>query len=146
MTKNYQKILLAVELDPKADSRILAKAKEFQAHSQGSLYLIHVVEHLSNYGAAYGVAAGVDIEQILVNEAKVSIDKLGEQIGVPESQRLVKVGPSSQTIIDEAKAKQVDLVIIGSHGRHGVRLLLGSTANGVLHGAHCDVLAVRLKD
>jgi len=34
-------------------------------------------------------------------------------------------------------------VVIGSHGRHGVQLLLGSTANAV-HGASCDVLAVRM--
>jgi universal stress protein A len=38
----------------------------------------------------------------------------------------------------------MDLVVVGSHGRHGLSLLLGSTANGVLHGAGCDVLAVRV--
>ena len=37
-----------------------------------------------------------------------------------------------------------DLIVIGSHGRHGLALLLGSTANGVLHGAPCDVLAIRV--
>ncbi|MFW5825636.1 MAG: universal stress protein, partial [Marinobacter sp.] len=40
--------------------------------------------------------------------------------------------------------KDVDLVVVGSHGRKGFQLLLGSTANGVLHGARCDVLAVRI--
>ncbi|MEO1899758.1 MAG: universal stress protein, partial [Methylococcales bacterium] len=39
-----------------------------------------------------------------------------------------------------------DLIVVGSHGRHGLALLLGSTANGVLHHAVCDVLAVRLSD
>jgi universal stress protein A len=34
--------------------------------------------------------------------------------------------------------------VVGSHGRHGLALLLGSTANDVLHGAPCDVLAVKL--
>ncbi len=37
-----------------------------------------------------------------------------------------------------------DLIVVGSHGRHGLALLLGSTANGVLHGATTDVLAVRV--
>ena len=37
-----------------------------------------------------------------------------------------------------------DLIVVGSHGRHGLALLMGSTANGVLHGANCDVLAVRV--
>jgi universal stress protein A len=35
-------------------------------------------------------------------------------------------------------------VVVGSHGRHGLALLLGSTANGVLHGSPTDVLAVRV--
>ena len=37
-----------------------------------------------------------------------------------------------------------DLIIVGSHGRHGLALFLGSTSNGILHGATCDVLAVRV--
>jgi universal stress protein A len=37
-----------------------------------------------------------------------------------------------------------DLIVVGSHGRHGLALLLGSTSNGILHGATCDVLAVRI--
>ncbi len=142
----YKKILLAVELDSKADAFIIAKAKELMVNHQASLILLNVVEHLSNYGAAYGVSAGIDIEEILINEARVAIRKLGEQLGIPAERQLIKVGPTTQIIIDEAKNQGVDLVVIGSHGRHGVGLLLGSTANGVLHGAYCDVLAVRLKD
>jgi universal stress protein A len=144
--KKYKNILVAVELDPKSDSLILNKARELRDHYQAPLTLLHVVEHLSNYGAAYGVSAGIDIEEILINEAKTSIRKVGAQLDVPEERLWGKVGPASHVIIEEAKEKQVDLVVIGSHGRHGVRLLLGSTANGVLHGAHCDVLALRLKD
>ena len=48
--------------------------------------------------------------------------------------------------VQRANAKGADLIIVGSHGRHGLALLLGSTANGVLHGATCDVLAVRVGD
>ncbi len=43
-----------------------------------------------------------------------------------------------------AEKLSADLIIVGSHGRHGLALLLGSTANGVLHGAKCDVLAMRV--
>ena len=49
--------------------------------------------------------------------------------------------PQLGGVADEAGA---DLIVVGSHGRHGLALLLGSTANGVLHGAMCDVLAVRV--
>ncbi len=144
--KKYKHVLLAIELDPKADSRSLAKAIEVRDHYQAKLSVLHVVEHLSNYGAAYGVSAGVDIEEILIKEAQLSISKLGKKLGLPDQDLLIKVGPATQTIIEVAKELGVDLIILGSHGRHGIRLLLGSTANGVLHGASCDVLAVRLKD
>ena len=40
----------------------------------------------------------------------------------------------------------VDLIVLGTHGRHGWRLMMGSTANAVLHGTHCNVLAVRIAD
>ena len=53
-------------------------------------------------------------------------------------------GQPRQEIHTLAKAQECDLIVVGSHGRHGLALLLGSTANDVLHGAPCDVLAVRL--
>jgi len=142
----YGHILLAVELDTKGDSHLVKKGLEIRDQYGAELTLIHVVEHLSNYGAAYGVSAGVDVEEILVKEAEESIAKLGGSVGVDKDHCLVKVGPTSQTIVEEAQKRKVDLILVGSHGRSGVRLLLGSTANGVLHEAHCDVLAVRLRD
>ena len=45
------------------------------------------------------------------------------------------------SLAEELKA---DLIVVGSHGRHGLALIMGSTANGVLHGAKRDVLAVRV--
>ena len=43
-----------------------------------------------------------------------------------------------------ANEKGIDLIVVGSNGRHGFQLLLGSVSTGVLHGAPCDVLAVRV--
>ena len=54
-------------------------------------------------------------------------------------------GQPRQEIHQLASEQQCDLIVVGSHGRHGLALLLGSTANDLLHGAPCDVLAVRLK-
>ena len=41
-------------------------------------------------------------------------------------------------------AQNIELIVVGSHGRHGFSLIFGSTSNSVLHGAQCDVLAVRI--
>ncbi|MEH6652426.1 MAG: universal stress protein [Motiliproteus sp.] len=44
-----------------------------------------------------------------------------------------------------AEEDNCDLIVVGCHGRHGFGLLLGgSTANGVLHGAKTDVLAMHV--
>ena len=71
---------------------------------------------------------------------------IGDQLGIhSDSLRLVWGKPEVE-IIRIANQESVDLIIVGSHGRHGLALLLGSTASGVLHHAQCDVLAIRLED
>lgn len=142
---HYQNILVGISLDPEADQPVLAKLKELQ-EGNPTVTLVHSVEYTSNYGVAYGVSVGVDVENELKEGAKEAMKALGAAAGVEEQHLVVEAGPSSFVLLREAKERNVDLILIGSHGRHGVRLLLGSTANAVLHGAECDVLAVRVKD
>lgn len=144
--KNYDKIVLAVELDQECDDEPIKKAKELVKEFDASLYLVHAIEHMSSYGAAYGVAAGADIEEMLLENAQESMRKLASKVGVNDAHQIIKVGPARTIILEEAEKLGADLIIVGSHGRHGIRLLLGSTANAVLHGALCDVLAVRVKE
>ena len=63
---------------------------------------------------------------------------------LPDDQMQIAFGHPRQEIHRVATDQQCDLIVVGSHGRHGLALLLGSTANDVLHGAPCDVIAVRL--
>ena len=62
------------------------------------------------------------------------------------SNRWMVWGVPKQEIVQIAVQENIDLIVVGSHGRHGLALLLGSTANSILHYAKCDVMAVRLKD
>ena len=55
-------------------------------------------------------------------------------------------GRPDEAIVQTAVDRQADLIVVGSHGRHGLALLLGSTASSVVHHAKCDVLAVRLPE
>lgn len=144
--KKYKNILLALELDEKSDNKIIDQAKEFAKTFDSKLTLIHAIEHLSNYGAAYGVSAGVDIEEELHKEATKVMNRIGEQLGIPSDRQIIESGPAKQVILEHAEKLGTDLILVGSHGKHGVRLLLGSTANAVLHGAKCDVLAVRVQE
>jgi universal stress protein A len=141
---NYQRIVLALQLDPEVDVPVINKAMEFVQQYQSKLTLVHAMENLSSYGAAYGVAAGIDLEEVLLNEAKDAMTKVAKSLNVDEIHQVIKAGPAKNVIVTEAKERSADLIIVGSHGKHGVQLLLGSTANAVLHGAECDVLAVRV--
>jgi len=144
--KEYNHILIAVELDAACDDLPTAKAVDLAKEFGAQLTLIHAVEHMSSYGAAYGIAAGADIEEMLLENAKESMTKLGQKLNIPESNQVIQLGPAKLVILEQAEKLNADLIVVGSHGRHGVRLLLGSTANAVLHGAKCDVLAVRIKE
>jgi universal stress protein A len=88
----------------------------------------------------------VEFGQELLEQSKQRLQELGEKLGVDQSECFVLQGSTRQEILHLAKERNVDLIVIGSHGRQGIQRLLGSTANAVLHGAPCDVLAVRIKD
>ncbi|MDF3054142.1 MAG: uspA [Gammaproteobacteria bacterium] len=142
----YKHILVAVELDPTCDNIAVKRALALSKVLDAKVTLVHAVEHMSSYGAAYGIAVGADVEEMLIENAQKAMDELGDKLGVPESHRIIKMGPAKLVILAEAEELKVDLIVVGSHGRHGIRLLLGSTANAVIHGAKCDVLAVRIVD
>lgn len=76
----------------------------------------------------------------------LAVDLTGEsaQVGEAAARLAAVFGRPESEIHRMAETEAMDLVVIGSHGRHGLGLLLGSTANGALHGANCDVLAVRV--
>jgi universal stress protein A len=142
----YNHILVAVELDPSCDDLPTRKAVDLAKSFGATVTLVHAVEHMSSYGAAYGIAAGADIEEMLLENAKQAMTKLGNLMQIPQSQQVIQLGPAKLVILDEAEKLNADLIVLGSHGRHGMRLLLGSTANAVLHHSKCDVLAVRIPE
>jgi universal stress protein A len=139
----YKQILFATDLTDDTDY-LINKVREMQKYTGAKLRLIHVVEPMPGYSYAYlGIE---DIEGQLIDEAKQTLAKLGDALGVDKANQIVEVGPTKTKILKTAEELNVDLIISGSHGRHGLSLLLGSTANAILHGARCDVLTVRLPE
>ncbi|QPK62480.1 universal stress protein [Methylomonas sp. LL1] len=143
---NYKHILLAVDFSEHGQE-VSVKAKQLAEQNQANLSLVHVVENLPITDAAYGpIPFDVDLTQEWLDASKQRLAKLGDDMGVPEQRQWLEMGSAKLEIVRVAEENGVDLIVVGSHGRHGLALLLGSTANGVLHHAKCDVLAVRLKD
>jgi len=142
---NYTKILVAVDLSD--DSAIvIQRALAIAANNSAELDIIHVIEPLS---FAYGGDIPMDfsgIQDEIQQQASAQLKRFGEKHGIAEDKQHIVLGRPEVEVHSQAKEAGVDLIVIGSHGRHGLALLLGSTANGVLHGAGCDVLAVRVGD
>lgn len=141
---DYRHLLLATDFAP--ESRHVGRRAVELAHRYGArLSLLHVVDYvpleLSN---DMMLAEPVDVDGRLVEEARQNLERLAVELGQGDAQRWVTLGSTGAEIKRTAEEHGVDLIVVGSHGRHGLALLLGSTANAVLHGAPCDVLAVRV--
>ena len=140
----YKNILVAVDLAMDMDP-VIKRATEGIADG-ATLSLVHVLEPAYFY---YGMEPALgtlppSFEEDMLNRAKTELAEAGKKFGVPPTRQYLERGHAPTQILRLAQDKAVDLIVIGSHGRHGWRLLLGSTANAVLHGARCDVLAVRV--
>nr|WP_010130566.1 universal stress protein [Microbulbifer agarilyticus] len=139
----YNNILVGLDLSDES-SQVLARAQQIAACTEAQLTLAHIIEPLT---FAYGGDIPMDLSEVqeqLQNQAKEQLRKSAQALGISEDRQHVMLGQPATEIHRLAEESGCDLIVIGSHGRHGLALLLGSTANGVLHGAGCDVLAVRV--
>lgn len=143
----YQKILVAVDLSGESEV-VLQKAQSIAA-ADAELHLVYVQEPMDNVyvgivpqSAAFSGLG--DLEAQLGEELKQKLTVLGDQFNVPSDHLHILNGSPAHEIHRFAKEYGIQLIVIGTHGQKGLQLLLGSTANAVLHGAGCDVLSVRI--
>ena len=139
----YGHILVALDLSDES-AQIAQKANRIAELHRAKISVVHIVEPLA---FAYGGDVPLDMSEaqtIVEQQAKIRLEKLLHQEAIKAELNLVAVGQTSSEIHRLANEHGADLIVVGSHGRHGLALLFGSTANGVLHGAECDVLAVRV--
>jgi universal stress protein A len=142
----YRNILVAIDLHPSCDEIILKRAHEVAAQNKANLSVIHAVEHINAYGVAQAYPAVIDLEGEMRLEAKKQLGQLCEKYSIPAAQQFVEVGSPKVVILDKIKQLKSDLVIMGSHGRHGIGILFGSTASAVIHHLSCDALVVQIPD
>jgi universal stress protein A len=148
MTK-YSHVLVAIDVTPEA-SEVLAKARQTATDNDADLSVISVIRPLTYAYTGMEVAGLASAALNFEEEARVSVrNSLGElctSLGVDEAHRQVAFGVPAAEIKSQAENIGADLIVVGSHGRHGLGLLLGSTSNAVLHGSKSDVLVVRVSD
>lgn len=137
----YKRILLAADFD-KVGIRAAHKAKQIAAENKATLWIVHVVEPIPAY-AYPGFAGFAEVEVSIREQAEKELALLAKTLHVDAAHCLIEFGSTKNEILHVAKDKKIDLIVTGSHGKHGLALLLGSTAHAILHGAQCDVLIVR---
>ena len=152
----FSKILLTVdgsEQSMNAADYALAMAKKQDNNAQ--LIALHVLFSQTGYAYStnlFGLVTPSSVNELLEDakhEAQQWFDKIKEKMyenGDVQLKTEVVVSPTSVVgaIVDYAERENVDLIVIGSRGRSGFKkLLLGSTASGVVTYAHCPVLVVK---
>jgi universal stress protein A len=142
MDNDYRTVLVAIDCSEDS-ARVLARAAAV-AGAGARLHLIHVIEPLA---LAYGADVPMDVSDLqasLMDQARKAALEHARQFGIAPDQVHVELGAIEKTIQEKADQLAADLIVVGSHTRTGLALLLGSTARGLVPGAHCDVLAVKV--
>lgn len=147
------KVLLAVDSSPCSAAAVREVIKRF-IRADTAVRVVHAVEWMKEMPLAFqyaqGPTAGLDAiesRRRSFERAEALVSRIAGQL---ESAGFRDVSVSTldadprHGIVDEARGWHADLIVLGSHGRHGLdRLLLGSVAEGVLRHAPCGVEIVR---
>ena len=138
----YKHMLLATDLLPE-NNLLLDKAMQLAKQWGARITLVHIVEPLPGYGYTY--VGSADVEEAFIKEAKRQMAVVAKKYDIDSKQTIVDIGLTKTEIIRLAQEHKADVIVLGSHSHSGFGILLGSTANAVLHSATCDVLTIRLK-
>ena len=136
----YERVLMALDVMADSADSVVRRAKRMAPGAEATA--LHVVDR-----HGYGVEMAsfrelAHLQELATKGVAARLDALCAPAGIGD--RVVVEGHPAREIRRHAAKRDADLVVVGSHGRHGWRLLLGSTANAVLHGQDCDVLCVHI--
>ncbi|XXK45689.1 universal stress protein [Porticoccaceae bacterium nBUS_17] len=141
----YKHILVGLDLSTESQ-QVVNRVKFLFDNTNTKISICHILEPLAfTYGGDIPVDLS-DVQTQLQDQAKERLSALGAELNVSAEDQHVILGHPAQEMHSMAKNFNMDLIVVGSHGRHGLSLIFGSTSNSVLHGAECDVLAVRITD
>ena len=140
----YKKLLVLLDLSEDSEQVAIA-GRDLAAHSNAAMVVLHVVEFVPVEPLGESLMPTAQIEDELVKRSRVKLTDLIARLGLTRATGRVEAGNTKAEILRVADEEQVDLIVLGSRERHGLAILVNFTEDTVLHAAHCDVLAVRLK-
>ncbi len=142
----YKHILAAIDTTDDA-KQVLSAAEQLTKDHGATLSLVTVIKSFQQIYGAIDTPNITNIEEDAINEARERLNEHARTLRLSDDRVFVLRGNPAGEIRNLAKELDAGAIIVGTHGRHGMGLMfLGSTASGVLHGTHCDVLAVRIAE
>jgi len=139
----YRRILVVVDLTE--DSLVIGRRAQALATIFGAeMELLHVVEFVPVEPMGETLMPSVQIEDELLDRARQRLAALATELGLVSSAAYVETGNVKSEIVRAARARNADLIVLGSRERHGLSIMVNFTEDTVLHAAPCDVLAVRV--
>ncbi len=142
----YKHILAAIDTTDDA-KEVLSAAQQLAKDHGAKLSLVTVVKSFTQVYSAIDTPNIGNLEEDTINEARECLNEHARTLGLTGDRVFVLRGNPAAEIRDLARELDAGAIVIGTHGRHGMGLMfLGSTASGVLHGADCDVLAIRITE
>ncbi len=136
----YKNIVLAYD-GSKFSNKALQEAISIAKSSGGSLLILSVVDITDEFESEAPGLTDKMTEKLLRSAQKA----LGKAVAAKVKAKVeVHVGDAYEMIVDIAKKKKADVIVMGSHGRTGLtRLLMGSVTSRVIGHAPCAVLVVK---
>ena len=137
------RILVALDHTTRAPG-VLRAATEIAEHFDASLILFRAIAIDQPFPPAASTAAHRDpLPAYLKMEALNELDELAKgNRRATLTPPIISVGPPAKTIVEAAARSQADLIVLGSHGLHGLDYLFGTTTGSIATRAHCSVFVV----
>ena len=142
---SYNHILVGLDLSTESQ-QVIDRVKFLFVDTDTKISVCYILEPLA---FTYGGDIPVDLSDVQAQLKEQAVERLasyGAQLNVKSDDQHVILGHPAQEMHAMASSENIGLIVVGSHGRHGLSLIFGSTSNSVLHGASCDVLAVRITE
>ena len=153
-----KKVLIALDYDPAAQ-KIAETGYALAKSMNAKVILLHVISDPAYYSSlnyspifGYDSFSNLDIVQTTAVEelkkaAKNYLDKSKQHLGDETIETVIKDGDFGESILDTAKEMNVDIIVIGSHGRRGLdKILMGSVAEQVLHKTTIPLFVIPTKN
>lgn len=141
----YEKILIAVD-SSEYSMNAARKGLELAHQLKAKAALLYVVDTSKAMG---NIDAGVFPEEALIvlkKEAEQTLDQLAKMYNGNELMKFMPTGHPTEDILKTAETWKADLIVMGTHGRTGLKhLLMGSVAEYIIHHSKVPVLIVPLK-